>query len=160
MLAPAPGLFSITTCWPQTSESRAPTLRAMMSVAPPGTNGTMRRTKRVGQAWAHALRMLKAGVSTEAAERPSKQRRLIMGPSPWVLFDPLRKSLPRRPGVDKHAAADGARHLNLVARTHHAGCACSRLCAAAAAASGDRNSAKHVAPEPDMRASQHRCAAS
>ena len=44
MLPPAPGLFSITTDWPQTSCRRLPTSRAVISVEPPGVNGTTIRT--------------------------------------------------------------------------------------------------------------------
>jgi hypothetical protein len=48
MLLPAPGLFSITNCWPSRSESRWPIRRAMMSVAPPGGYPTTHFTGRVG----------------------------------------------------------------------------------------------------------------
>src|SRR5262245_65784969 len=53
-------------------------VRAMMSVAPPGTNGTIRRTKRVGHAWANVARTPRLETRAEAADEPSKQRRLIM----------------------------------------------------------------------------------
>src|SRR6185503_19429247 len=46
---PAPPRFSITTVWPQICDSFSPTRRAEMSVAPPGGNGTMKRTGRCGQ---------------------------------------------------------------------------------------------------------------
>src|SRR3989442_10015482 len=49
MLPLAPPLFSITTCWPHVSESRAETMRAIASAPPPGGNGTIRRTNRLGQ---------------------------------------------------------------------------------------------------------------
>src|SRR5262249_44761063 len=49
MLPPAPGLFSITTCWPHISESRAPRMRPIPSMPPPGVNGTTSFTKRLGQ---------------------------------------------------------------------------------------------------------------
>src|SRR5438132_1290336 len=49
MLPPAPGLFSITTVWPQTSCRRLPMRRAVMSVEPPGVNGTTMRTGFAGQ---------------------------------------------------------------------------------------------------------------
>src|SRR6516162_969373 len=49
MLPPAPGLFSITTCWPQISESRAPMMRPMLSMPPPGVNGTTSLMTRLGQ---------------------------------------------------------------------------------------------------------------
>src|SRR6185503_15540946 len=53
---PAPPRFSITTVWPQICDSFSPTRRAEMSVAPPGGNGTMKRTGFCGQdcAWAPA----------------------------------------------------------------------------------------------------------
>ena len=49
MLPPAPPLFSITTDWPQISCRRLPTRRAVMSVEPPGVNGTTMRTGLAGQ---------------------------------------------------------------------------------------------------------------
>ena len=49
MLPPAPGLFSTTTDWPQTSCRRLETRRAVMSVEPPGVNGTTTRTGFAGQ---------------------------------------------------------------------------------------------------------------
>src|SRR5712691_10995211 len=95
MLAPAPALFSITTCCPHTSASRLPTVRAIRSVAPAGTNGTMIRTKRLGQACASAARPMSAGTSADAAESPSKQRRLITAVPPLGFFDPLREAYRR-----------------------------------------------------------------
>src|SRR5512138_3090038 len=46
---PAPGRFSTTTGWPQTSCIFAARRRPMMSVAPPGGNGTIIRTGFVGK---------------------------------------------------------------------------------------------------------------
>jgi hypothetical protein len=40
----APGLDSMMTGWPQSSESLAATARPMMSVELPGVNATMMRT--------------------------------------------------------------------------------------------------------------------
>ena len=48
MLLPAPGLFSITNCWPSFSDRRWPISRAMMSVEPPGGYPTTHFTGRVG----------------------------------------------------------------------------------------------------------------
>jgi hypothetical protein len=45
----APARFSITTGWLQRSLMRWPTKRAMMSVGPPGGNGTMMRIARLGK---------------------------------------------------------------------------------------------------------------
>src|SRR6266540_643989 len=81
MLPPAPPLFSITICWPQTSESRLARTRATASVPPPAGNGATRRTKRRGQACAcaHAGRvMMKLGASADAAVSEIRRRRSIM----------------------------------------------------------------------------------
>ena len=53
----APGRFSITTGWPQSSLIFCPVRRAMMSAGPPGGNGTTMRTARLGKplaSWAAA----------------------------------------------------------------------------------------------------------
>src|SRR5438093_924792 len=51
----APGRFSITTGWPQTSARRPPSARENASVAPPGELGTTIFTGREGKAWAPAV---------------------------------------------------------------------------------------------------------
>src|SRR5450759_1533672 len=48
MRALAPGRFSTTNCWPVLAVMRCARLRAMMSVPPPGANGTISLTARVG----------------------------------------------------------------------------------------------------------------
>src|SRR5215510_15510420 len=83
MLPPAPGLFSTTTCWPHISESRAPTMRPIPSMPPPGVNGTTSLTKRVGQACgevacAAAPRPPSADASVDAADIRTRWRRVIM----------------------------------------------------------------------------------
>ena len=40
----APVRLSTTTCWPRNSESLGATMRAVMSVPPPGEKGEMKRT--------------------------------------------------------------------------------------------------------------------
>src|SRR5437879_5575065 len=82
MLPPAPGLFSITTDWPQTSCRRLPTRRAVVSVEPPGANGTTTRTDLTGQSAAEARDKTMDGAATAAAPRPTKRRRFSMGSSP------------------------------------------------------------------------------
>src|SRR5215831_15263306 len=74
MLVPAPGLFSITTCWPQILDSRSVVMRATVSLDPPGAYGTTTRTGRVGQAWANVGR-LTAGASANVAARTTRRRR-------------------------------------------------------------------------------------
>src|SRR5881396_3702862 len=54
MLPPAPGRFSITTCWPRDSASFWPRARARMSLGPPGVKPTTKRTGFSGQPWASA----------------------------------------------------------------------------------------------------------
>src|SRR5262245_15145386 len=84
MLPPAPGLFSTTTCWPHISESRAPTMRPIPSMPPPGVNGTTSLTKRTGQvcgevvACANAPRPPSADASVDAADIRTSWRRVSM----------------------------------------------------------------------------------
>ena len=51
---PAPGRFSTTKGWPNCSDSRCATVRAMMSVALPAVNGTMTVTRLLGHDCASA----------------------------------------------------------------------------------------------------------
>src|SRR5256885_9779370 len=55
ILPPAPGRFSITTCWPQESASFWPRARARISLGPPGVKPTTKRTGFSGQPWASAV---------------------------------------------------------------------------------------------------------
>jgi hypothetical protein len=48
MMVAAPARLSITTGWPNASESRGPSTRAVASTGPPAGNGTMSRIGRVG----------------------------------------------------------------------------------------------------------------
>src|SRR6185436_9437591 len=68
-LPPAPPRFSITTCWPQIWDSFSPSSRAEMSVAPPGGNGTMKRTGRCGQFGGEDCAA--AAAANSAASRPT-----------------------------------------------------------------------------------------
>src|SRR6266480_83776 len=81
MLPPAPGLFSTTTDWPQTSCRRLPTRRAVMSVEPPGVNGTTTRTGFTGQLVLKARDERMDGAAMAAAS-PTKRRRFNMAPLP------------------------------------------------------------------------------
>ena len=67
MLVPAPGLFSITTCWPQIRDSRSAVMRATVSVDPPGAYGTTMRTGRVGQSCASVGRLTAVASANAAA---------------------------------------------------------------------------------------------
>src|SRR3954464_10376747 len=55
MVPPAPGRFSTSTGWPSAADNLSLTLRAMMSVALPGVNGTTMRTGFVGKVCAAAF---------------------------------------------------------------------------------------------------------
>src|SRR5215469_6357 len=82
MLPPAPGLLSITTDWPQTSARRLPTKRAVMSVEPPGVNGTTMCTGLLGQVALSARDGRMAGAPIADAASVRKRRRLGMGGLP------------------------------------------------------------------------------
>jgi hypothetical protein len=41
MVEPAPGRFSTITCWPRLADIDWPVSRAMVSIGPPGGNGTI-----------------------------------------------------------------------------------------------------------------------
>src|SRR6185295_8658288 len=79
MLPPAPGRLSTTTCAFHASASRCAAARAMMSVAPPGGNGTTMRIGWLGYAaCARAVRVASAtGVAASAA---MTVRRFILFP--------------------------------------------------------------------------------
>src|SRR3982074_3029544 len=91
MWPPAPGLFSTTTDWPQTSCRRLPTRRAVVSVEPPGVNGTTTRTGLAGQSAPAAGDGPREG-ALAAAARPTKRRRLSIGAL-------LREAMARLPQV-------------------------------------------------------------
>src|SRR5258705_10676466 len=82
MLPPAPGLFSTTTDWPQTSCRRLPTRRAVVSVEPPGANGPTTRTDLTGQSAAEAREKTTDGATMAAAPTPTRRRRVSMGLAP------------------------------------------------------------------------------
>src|ERR1700704_4500391 len=81
MLPPAPGLFSTTTDWPQTSCRRLLTRRAVISVEPPGANGTTTRTGLTGQSAPEAREPRMDGAATAAAI-PTKRRRFSIKRTP------------------------------------------------------------------------------
>jgi hypothetical protein len=64
MLPPAPARLSMTTVCPQASPSWRPSSRATMSVAPPGENGTMMRTGRLGNSACATPEKLAANTTT------------------------------------------------------------------------------------------------
>src|SRR5215831_12644930 len=82
MLPPAPGLFSTTTDWLQISCRRLPTRRAVMSVDPPGVNGTTIFTGLAGQLSASAREERITGDANAAVARPRKRRRVGMDVPP------------------------------------------------------------------------------
>src|SRR5262247_1055211 len=110
MLPPAPGLLSTTTCWPQISDSRAPTMRAMPSMPPPGVNGTTSLTTRVGQACddvacANARPAIGICATVDAADSATRWRRVIIVSSFVVALPPRLvgvSSVDPDPGVLDH----------------------------------------------------------
>src|SRR6476469_5444516 len=79
ILPPAPPLFSTTTDWPQTSCRRLLMRRAVISVEPPGANGTTTRTGLTGQSAPEARDDRMDGAATVAAAIATKRRRFNMG---------------------------------------------------------------------------------
>src|SRR5687767_2119429 len=77
MVPPAPPRFSMTIDWPSRSPSFCATMRATMSVEPPGGKGTIRRIGFAGQAWADAA----PGCSSAAAHRVANTSALIVIPA-------------------------------------------------------------------------------
>jgi hypothetical protein len=71
MFEPAPGLFSITTGWPSRSDSFWPTIRATVSVGPPGGCGTTTRMGRFGYCCACAWGNV-AAARVKVAANPSR----------------------------------------------------------------------------------------
>ena len=77
-LLPAPGRFSTTNCWPSRSESHWPTKRATMSVDPPGANGTIKRTGRVGYVCPFAMSGTTGRAAAPAARCRNRRRGSLM----------------------------------------------------------------------------------
>src|SRR5258708_6802869 len=70
-MPPAPGRFSTTTDWPQRFDRSSPSVRATMSTAPPGANGTKMCTGRDGKA------SCAAAISNEARSEMIAAKSLI-----------------------------------------------------------------------------------
>src|SRR5215467_8607208 len=78
ILVPAPGLFSITSCWAQMPDRRSAVMRATVSVDPPGAYGTTIRTGRLGQAWANAARPMAGAIANVVASATKRRRSTIV----------------------------------------------------------------------------------
>ena len=75
MLPAPPGLFSTYTDCPSDSDSRAATARAMISLEPPGANGTTKRIVRDGQAdWAWVGRGISRDSRQQTANSQDRRR--------------------------------------------------------------------------------------
>src|SRR5215831_6099852 len=93
VVPPAPGRFSTTTDCPRISESGRATMRAAMSVPPPGPKPTVMRIGRVGQSCAGAGAPASATTSTTASAgipMPAKYPRRAMASSYFRVIGPLR----------------------------------------------------------------------
>ena len=75
----APGRFSITTPWPQSSDSFCPTIRMLTSVGPPAGNGTTIFTGRLGKLCASCAVRRRDGRDGE--QRKGEQRAHRHAPS-------------------------------------------------------------------------------
>src|SRR5688572_19247194 len=75
MLPCAPARLSMTTCWPHSSASFAPRMRASASVPPPGGNGTMKRTGFSGKRSCAAT----GKASAQASNHQKRMGKLLIG---------------------------------------------------------------------------------
>jgi len=73
VIPPAPLTFSTMTCWPRTSDSRAETMRAAVSLPLPAANGTTIVTGWFG----HCPAATDVLARTEAMKQIASRRRLI-----------------------------------------------------------------------------------
>src|ERR1700738_1368603 len=82
-MAPPPGLFSMITGWPKLSDNFCPTIRAMMSLPPPGVKPTMMWIARVGyfegSSWAEAEVIAVATIAIAPRHLPIGEREAFMG---------------------------------------------------------------------------------
>ena len=77
MVFEAPGRFSTTTDWRRSGPSLSASMRARMSVPPPGEAPTMMRTALSGVPWAHACGAT-ARAAMAAAKASAKRRSIVM----------------------------------------------------------------------------------
>src|SRR5262245_44856098 len=82
VLPPPPGMFSITTCWPNASETFCATRRAITSVGPPAANGTSIRIGFVGYVCAKPSAAESAEISAAAMHAASARTVAGMGVLP------------------------------------------------------------------------------
>src|SRR5262245_34572035 len=96
MTLPAPPRLSITICWPRLSLIFGATMRAMMSVLPPGANGTIRRTGRTGYVCANASGAA-AIARPHATRSDSRQNRFLIDDASLHVgkADAARRLMPR-----------------------------------------------------------------
>src|SRR2546426_10053869 len=143
ILPPAPGRFSITTCWPQESASFWPRARARISLGPPGVKPTTKRTGLSDQPCASAAQatptlQIKAektrftgssrGHDTHLKWRTKSRRKLESRSADF----PSHASLERlyRPGAQPSAFTRG-RGENQASPARHSRCDAVRLAVAA-----------------------------
>ena len=101
MVFDAPGRFSTTNGWPKTAWYLSASMRAMMSVPPPGEAPTMMRTGLVGQVWA-------SGEPLEAAASARPRREAGEAVHSVRLLRGRRRRVPYRlPVVQRGPARQG-----------------------------------------------------
>src|SRR5436309_15892513 len=94
IVAPAPGLFSTTTCWPRRLPSSCAITRIGPSTAPPGENGTTTLTGRDGYA---ACAPASAGASVHRANAAAIDSDRAMSFEPFIREMLTVGCAPRRP---------------------------------------------------------------
>src|SRR4051812_23011488 len=85
MLPDAPERLSTTNCWPSVSARPCAMMRATISVAPPGANGTIILTGLIGQSTARSAAFATLVVNAHAASNAARQRIPLLNVSPRFL---------------------------------------------------------------------------
>src|SRR5215472_876514 len=99
MVPDAPATFSITTDWPSGARIPSATMRARMSVVPPGPYGATIVTARDGQVCADA------GGAADSAEANSRMNRGVFMPDAPSEFPPRAEPILRARGKRSNAIA-------------------------------------------------------
>src|SRR5262245_3236790 len=111
MMPKAPGLFSITICWPRIGRMCSPTMRMTTSVALPGPNGTMTLIGLLGN-FSCAVTALAATARLVAASRMKAVRFM----SSSLVFIATRPCRVPRPCARDRIGADANRDRRTIER--------------------------------------------
>src|SRR5207244_3173432 len=101
---PAPVLLSTMNCRPNTRDRCSATRRAITSVEPPATTGTMKRTGRLGHDWAHAICDVVAKAAAPVAKCRNRRRENFMGVPSSEMLTTMRLPLSFDGAYSRHSS--------------------------------------------------------